>query len=312
MTDQKDQLPIKQAVDHTLSGLTGNPFLFERVAARSAQKKEGAKTMKFKILIAIALIAAMGLSVAVASELLSGTVDWDGNLTPDDTSLLLPNPTATPDGQNRHHLMMQFADAHGAKEGELVIVTDLVEGEQSYNVVTRQVVGWDAFQALMADSALPLPVAMPEGYALRHASVRYDCIADGEYRLIDTEESENGFRAETYVLDAENAVVTGYELTFMDAEGRRMDVFAIPSNDNEEREVMTYDAVQIRAAIVPGMEKAVLIEGETNRLVMYSTLMQPLSVRLRTDEVPADYAQIYLSVHGTADEQELLALFGGK
>ncbi len=312
MTEPKEHLPIRQSVDNTLSGLNGNPLLFERLVAQSAQKKEGVNPMKFRPLIVIALVAMLCMGVAVASELLNGTVDWDGNLSPHDTSLLIPNPTAKPDGLSRTQLMRQFADAHKAKEGELVIVTDLVEREQGGNVITRRAVGWDAFRTLMADSVLPLPVAIPEGYALTHASVRYDCRADGAYRLIDTVESEDGFRAETYVLDAENAVVIGYDLTLMDADGKRMDVFAYPNNNSEEISLTVYDAVQVRTASVPGMEKAVLIEGETNQLVMYSMLPQPLSVRIRTDEVPADYTQIYISVHGTASAEDMLTLFGGK
>lgn len=311
MNDQRDRERFHRAIDRTMGGVTGDPFLPARVMA-AARKKEGVNPMKYKHLIALALAALLCLSVAVASELLSGTVDWDGNVTPHDTSLMAPQPTSEPAELERARLMAQFESAHRAKEGELVVVTDLVKGGQGSNRVSLQEKNWETFKQLMADSDIPLPVGIPDGCTLVNAAIHYDCRADGAYRLIDTVESEDGFRAETYVLDAENAVITGYRLTLADNMGQRIDVYAMLGMSSEDSDLMAYDVMQVRAAEVPGMEKAVVMAGESNQLVMYSRLPEPVAIRFRNDVNPFTYEEAYICVYGTAPAEAMLTFFGGK
>lgn len=67
MTEQLEKARFKQAIDHTLSGLTGDPFLSQRVAANA---EKGAKQMKHHfskgLVIALIAILCMG-TVAVAA-----------------------------------------------------------------------------------------------------------------------------------------------------------------------------------------------------------------------------------------------------
>ena len=71
MTEQQEKMRFREAIDHTLIGLEGNPFLYQRVAA---QVEKGEKKMKasFARCIVIALIVVMCMStVAVAAMMLN-------------------------------------------------------------------------------------------------------------------------------------------------------------------------------------------------------------------------------------------------
>lgn len=63
MTEQENKEKFKQAIDHTLSGLQGDPFLYQRVAANA---EKGAKTVKnhFPKGLVIALIVILCMSTA--------------------------------------------------------------------------------------------------------------------------------------------------------------------------------------------------------------------------------------------------------
>ena len=70
MTEQQDKARFRQAVDHTLSGLTGDPFLTQRVLAGA---EKGAKPVKYHIpkglVVALIALLCMG-TVAVAAPIL--------------------------------------------------------------------------------------------------------------------------------------------------------------------------------------------------------------------------------------------------
>lgn len=71
MNEQQEKAKFRQAIDHTLTSLEGNPFLYQRVAARA---EEGEKKVKsnFTKCIVIALIVVMCMStVAVAAMVLN-------------------------------------------------------------------------------------------------------------------------------------------------------------------------------------------------------------------------------------------------
>lgn len=65
MTEQQEKARFKQAIDHTLSGLTGDPFLYQRIAANA---EKGAKPVKYRfpkgIVIALIVLLCMGTAVA--------------------------------------------------------------------------------------------------------------------------------------------------------------------------------------------------------------------------------------------------------
>lgn len=71
MTEQENRARFRQAVDHTLSGIEGDPFLAQRVMANA---RKGEKTMKYRIprglVIALLVLLCMG-TVAVAAVLVN-------------------------------------------------------------------------------------------------------------------------------------------------------------------------------------------------------------------------------------------------
>lgn len=71
MNEQQEKMKFREAIDHTLTGLEGNPFLYQRVAA---QVEKGEKKVKSNLTkcIVIALIVVMCMStVAVAAMVLN-------------------------------------------------------------------------------------------------------------------------------------------------------------------------------------------------------------------------------------------------
>ena len=81
MTEQEQKAKFKQAIDHTLSGLEGDPYLFQRVAA-SAEK--GAKSMKYHIskgvLIALIALLCMGTVAVAVGFVVSSPSFWVSSL----------------------------------------------------------------------------------------------------------------------------------------------------------------------------------------------------------------------------------------
>ncbi len=329
MNGTHDRERIHKAIDRTMGGVTGDPFLHARVMAAAKRKKEGVSIMKYKHLITLALAAVLCLTVAVASELFNGTVDWDGNLTPD-----APQPTVSPtmvpeaakEEIDRSKQQIVFENANRPADGQMAVLYDLTlrDTPNGWNTLNRSVADMHQFESLMAAAeGFVIPVSIPEGYAFEGGWVYYGCKPEGEFRLVKTVDSDDGFRAEFYELDEESAVVTGYQLSFLkmtedydpaDAETWQMiSVYAFLGNGFEESDMYVRDSTGVSAVTVPGMEKAVYIQGVgRDALDMYGVLPQPVTSRSSLFDEAVTEHQISITVWSDASMADTLALFGGK
>lgn len=287
MTEQEHKAKFKQAIDHTLSGLQGDPFLYQRVAA-SAEK--GAKNMKYHIpkgvLIALIALLCMG-TVAVAGGLLGGTVDWDGNIIAEDEPYFA-GPTEVPYEMTDDQMvkdLLAIDTISTAADMELVMVytpNDMGGYSSSSNGITRKVGTMEKLEALLADAPyLPLPSYIPEGYAFAKASVAYDCRADGEYTYLGREELEYGMYAECYRLEDDDALLTGYSLMLRDSQEDyhyiQIDAGLRPSyQDNVYEFGYTADETAF-AVTVPGWMKALAVTGPRS---CHLSLLRPLPQRI--------------------------------
>ncbi len=328
--NEKNRARFHRAIDRSLANLPEDPFLPQRIAQRAAQSGEGAKMRNYKWILIVAVVVMMSLTAAVASEVFDGTVDWDGNVVTDERNapapMLTPMPMEMSQTFDRDRLMMEFEAAHQAKEGEQVLFYDLTERDtpQGNNSVVRSVKDMDAFADMMADADyFPLPVSIPEGYRFVSGYVYYGCKSDEAFRLVETVDSEDGFRAERYVLDDENAVVTGYNLDFIketDAYDpanpetwEKIWVYAFLAESVEDAEIYVSNGVDVSAVTIPGMTKAVAIQSvEGNKLNMYCTLAEPVDYRSSNYFYWGPQSQIDILLTSDATMEETLAMFGGK
>ncbi len=326
---EKNRVRFHQAIDKTLANLPDDPFLPQRIAQRAAQSGEGAKMRNYKWILILAVVAMMSLTAAVASEVFSGTVDWDGNLTP---AAPLPTVAATMvpktwGGEvDRSKQQIVFENANRPADGQMAVLYDLTSRDtpNGWNTLRRSVADMQQFENLMAAAeGFVIPVSIPEGYVFESGRVYYGCKPDGEFRLVKTVDSDDGFRAEIYELDDENAVVTGYQLSFLkttedydpaNAETWNMiSVYAFLGNGFEESDMYVRDVTGTHAVTMPGMEKAVYIQGvDRDTMDMYGVLPHPVTSRSCPFEHAVTEYQISLTVWSDASMAETLAMFGGK
>ncbi len=291
MTEQEQKAKFKQAIDHTLSGLEGDPYLFQRVAA-SAEK--GAKSMKYHIpkgvLIALIALLCMG-TVAVAAGVYGGTVNWDGNIIGEDV-YRGPGPTATPAGMTDDHMAMDLLaiEIHQtAGDMEMVVVyTPNMYGKysSSSNGITRKVGTMAELEALLADAPeLALPEYIPEGYTFAEASVAYGCRADGEYTYLGREELDYGMYAERYRLEDENALLMGYSLVLRDSQ-EDYHYIHISARMHEAYQENMYEFGYsaddtVSAVTVPGWTKALAVIGPKRSSL---ALLKPMAQKCQYQE----------------------------
>ncbi len=291
MTEQEHKAKFKQAIDHTLSGLQGDPFLYQRVAANA---EKGAKSMKYHIpkgvLIALIALLCMG-TVAVATGALGGTVDWDGNIIGEDV-YRDPGPTATPAGMTDDHMAMDLLamdTISTAADMEMVMVyTPNMHGRysSSNNGITRKVSSMAEMEALLADMPeLPLPTYIPEGFAFEEGHVAYGCREDGEYTYLGREELDYGMYAERYCLEDKSALLMGYSLVLRDSQEDhhyiRIDARMHEAYQENMYEFgyMAEDAVA--AVTVSGWTKALAVTGPKR---CYLALLRPMAQTIQYQE----------------------------
>lgn len=290
MNEQQEKAKFRQAIDHTLTGLEGNPFLYQRVTALA---EKGEKKMKRCIpkgvVIALVVLLCMG-TVAVAAgvygSMYGGTVNWQGEVVPDEN---VPSvmPTVAPEMQPDVPDLDEDALDELATEGTMLMVSRrLPDGTLMPEVGTRMMRtadSMDEFLALLGENEeLPLPNSIPEGYAFVKAEVYYECRAEGEWKLADREELNGGLIAERYMLDASDEIISGYYLMFRDSpeDYHYLSIHAILSQrQNVEEQTFGFLAGQsVAKAQVPGMDYALVVTSDTMcRLSMLRDMKQPIA-----------------------------------
>ncbi len=292
MTEQQEKERFRRAIDTTLSGLKGDPFLAQRVIAIA---EKGEKPMKYHIpkALVIALIALLCVGTAVAAGVYGGTVNWDGDIIGEDVyNQHNPSPTATPAGMTDDHMAMDLLaiEIHQtAGDMEMVVVyTPNMCGKysSSSNGITRKVGTMAELEALLAAAPeLVLPEYIPEGYTFAEARVAYGCREDGEYTYLGREELEYGMYAERYRLEDENALLRGYSLVLRDSQ-EDYHYIHISTRMHEAYQDNMYEFGYsaddtVVAVTVPGWTKALAITGP-NRC--YLALLRPMAQTIRYQE----------------------------
>lgn len=275
MNEQQEKADFRKAIDHTLMSLEGNPFLYQRVAARAEEGEKKVKKHRWKLglVIVLAMMACM-VTAAAAGGWFGGYVNWNGDVLPEEQQDILPHPTEVPElsvDMSSFRLAQELVSS--AQEMEIVQVTqkNMFGGESSIsNRLEKHPETYEAFLALLAEATyLPVPAFIPEGYEFDHCQVVYDCRRDGEYVLTSTEVLEDGSCVERYRVAEEDALISAYSLSFRrngDPEDylsvyARLRQYTNPSdhhigvNEDQTAQVMT----------VAGMDNAIAVLSDTHR-----------------------------------------------
>lgn len=285
VNEQQEKMKFREAVDHTLTSLEGNPFLYQRVAAMA---EEGEKTLKMKWIkaAAITLIVALCMgTVALAGGLLGGYVNWNGDVIPEEWQPPVDGPTAAPEMASA-----DFCQALGlvstAEDCEVVLVHE-INGyggtSSSSNRLTRHVEDYRTFLSVMAEAPmLPVPDDVPEGYVLAECSILYECRRGGAYVLTSSEALEGGVTVERYRVAEEDLLIRGYDLTFRNPEDST-DYIAVwaslceRSDPADHRFGLNPDQTA-QVMQVPGMDNAIAIASPTHVMLSMRRAL-PESVR---------------------------------
>lgn len=327
MTESREHQRFHKAVDSTLSGLQGDPFLYQRVAARLEEGERGMKHRKWKLGLAIVLAAMVCMmTVAAAGGWLGGYVNWKGEVIPEEPRSMLPGPTAAPEMPMDKGSFLQAQElVQTAQEMEIVCVevkNRFGGTSTTHNRLEKHPDTYDAFLTLMADAPqLPVPGMIPEGYEFVHCQVVYDCRADGEYVLTSETMLEDGSVVRRYRVSEEDAFVSAYSLLFR-RNGDPEDYLSVNAglrwSSNPDEHHIGVNADQTAQVMeVAGMDNAILIAGETRcMLTMRRKLQQrvdylydDLSEVRRRDS----YREVQIDVAARQIDAEVLsAMFAGQ
>lgn len=310
MNEQQEKAKFRQAIDHTLTGLEGDPFLYQRIAART---EKGAHDMKHRkwnmgLLIALAVMVCM-MTVAAASGWFGGYVNWNGDIIPEERQDMLPHPTAAPEMSEDMSSFRQAQELiRSAQEMEIVQVTQRNQygGESSTsNRLEKHPKTYGAFLALAEEAPyLPVPAFIPEGYEFAHCQLIYDCRRDGEYVLTSSEKLEDGSLVERYRVADEDALLCGYSLSFR-RNGDPEDYLSVyarlfHTTDPAEHHIGVNEDQTAQVMTVAGMDNAIAILSDTHRtLTMRRVLPQKVDyLYFDLSEVccPDSYSEVQIDV----------------
>lgn len=278
MNEQQEKVKFREAIDHTLTGLEGDPFLYQRVLAQT-EKGEKPVKMKWMKTAVIALIVALFMgTVALAGGMLGGTVNWLGEIVrenQEESGITLYEPTA-----EQEEISAKLSEAVDMlqTDGEVLEVEARLHGKLAGSTRTslRRTVGdMKVFAALMAGAEhIPVPGFIPAGYELYMGYVQYTCRAGGEWRLIETLELDGGMTAARYSVEEEDMLVSGYHLFFRqkgeqeDFSYLLIDVELKSLEDAGEQSVRFHETQTPTVAAVPGMDNALLLTSENDHWLL--------------------------------------------
>ena len=287
MTEQEHKAKFKQAIDHTLSGLEGDPYLFQRVAANA---EKGANHMKYHfpkgILITLIALLCMG-TVAVAASVYGGTVNWMGEVVPDErVPAVLPTPAPATDNARVDWNEERMDELR--KEGmKLLVWQQMSDGTLMPEISTSMFRTADSeaeFLALLeGDDEMALPNFIPEGYEFVQGEVVYKCRADGAWNLVEQQTVDEVFVAEWYTMDKADEVISGYYLLYRESpeSNHYLSIYAgLSVRQDVEEQSFGFLAGQTPSVVqVPGMDHALAITSEDRcSLYMLRNMKQPVEL----------------------------------
>lgn len=269
MKDDRER--IRQAVDHTLSGLKDDPFLYTRVAAHA---QEGENNMKKKTKLSLSLVPAMiavlgVMAIAVAAGLSAGFVNWNGDFVPDEDRMVQPGPTPTPEAIGEAPAPLEEVLALSeAGEYEIVHVLEdhgLYRGG-SHNGMYSSIADMDEFeQTMVAIDYLPVPRMIPEGYTFESGCFYYSCREGGAYQLLGQEEPIPGVTVSRYGLEESDRLISGYNLIFRqsDEDYHYLSIYVSLeyATDPDEHSFGLNEDQAAQVITVPGYDNALAVTG---------------------------------------------------
>lgn len=325
MNDQTERTQFQQAIDNTLSGLKGDPFLYQRVMANA---EKGERKMKHAIpkglVIALIVLLCMG-TVAVAASVYGGTTNWNGDIFYDEQPEIA-YPTMPPkelEAEIERSVRISDWMQELNNDGELLCIYETQEDGEYYsstsNSLQRNAHDMESFKALLKDADyLPLPSFIPEGYEFEQAVILYISREGGEWRLANQMELEEGVKAEWYQLDAEDTCIRGYDVTFRSSpeDYHYLSIFVTMSElqDVNDQSFGFIEGQTVQVVDVPGMDNALAITSDhACNLSMRRVLDNPIKVLRfhdREEQRISNYAEVQIDVRAPLlDVDTIIAMF---
>ena len=282
---------LRNAVDHRLSALEGNPWLARQIVERSKGEQPYMKKKVSAGLVLVIMTVVVMATAALATEGfgLFGTVDWNGVFHADETKPVMdmPGNTAAPDNMTDWTLE-EHVDAilNDRQPGELVMISlrdetgDVLPYASSGR--TAPIESMDELAAMLKDAPwLTLPVYIPAEYVLDEAYVLYDRYATGAYDAPVHQEMADGLIVERYALDPEQDFISGYDLVFRssDEDYHYISIYASLGQMAQHDYAMDVNPNQTVTRVeVAGMDHALCCTAENQcMLVMRRALTEGIS-----------------------------------
>lgn len=320
MTEQENKARFRQAIDRTLSGLEGNPYLFQRVAANA---EKGANNMKHHfpkgVLIALIVLLCMGTAALAAGGLLGGTVNWLGQIV---------------QGNELPYVIWERTEAQEAvsqklndwmallkTDFELVEVTVRTADGLFCNAISglkRTASDLPGFETLMVGAQnIPTPQNIPAGYELVSGTIEYGCRSEGEWHMLEDMTLEAGVTAQRYVVDEADSYVHGYDLLLRNPAAYEdflfISVELAALGDAANQDIVFGAGQEVRIVDVPGMDNAVLLWAEyDHHLTMRQRLSEPVAA-LDFRRGMVEYGDVKIDViASTLDVDALICMFSAE
>lgn len=317
MSEHEDKAKFRRSIDHTLSGLTGDPFLCQRVMAhaRKGESKMRARWVK-GVVVALIVVLCMG-TAAVAGGIYGGSISWKGDVVYDEQPEVYAAPTAAPPNAELD-LDQRICDlsAELRADGKVLVIWHADKNGKAHMAVstklTQDVQEAEALRAIVVQAGFPWP-RIPDGYEMAQGTVFYACREGGEWQLTDTQDQGEGLTAEWYALSDADAIVYGYDLLLRrnGVAEQYIDVYVNMQelSDPQEAFIGFHEDEHVEVLDVPGMDDAIAVTGSRCQLNLRRVLSEPIRVRTLcpgAEPETASYGEISMNVFSTVEDTATL------
>lgn len=309
MTEQEFRDKLKQSVGHA-----------ELSSDRQAKVLAGMKgaeckvrtTNKLKVCLVLAVLVVLGVTGAVATELVD-YINWKGEPVDYDPPMYveyevqgdrLRDPTAEMLISSKKLEEVLLID-YPASVRQAAHETDVASLEE-----LRQLVG--------DDTLLPIPISVPEGFTLAMSRVIFVGKAGMTYRYLGEERYKDVIRVKRYECDMDDLLLAQYFLYFRDSQDEHLNFSARLIYDTDY--YLQTNAGEYGLLQVPGVEQGVYInEEDRTRIYLLKELSEPVDGQialggfdgLQTPGLERRYIALELQANSTVcDVDTMLACFG--
>lgn len=324
MNKQQDKARIRQAINNTLHGMKGDPFLAQRVFANA---EKGERKVKYAIpkglVIALIVVLCMG-TVAVAAGVYGGAMSWSGEVFSDEAADAIADRNMqeiSPEQEQMYVRLNALAALH-QQDGERLDITVRENGRITGGISTeirREAETLEAFLALMAgETHLPLPTNLPEEYAFVRGTIEYTCREGGTWQMVERKSLEDGIILVRYRLDEGDMLARRYSMVFRNP--AEDDVWLwiaadlMPSGSSDKQYAGFSESQTPQVVTVPGMEDALAVTAENGYvyLMMRRALQEPVGyVDSHSGVGSFGECVVYADAQGM-DVPALISLFAAK